>query len=195
MGRVLNPIVSESYMKGYIKDEGLIKPEGKITITENGTDIDVAQFRTADVAVSGGGGGGDDFLKMSVTLKNENVGHNPIGVDDFFPASPVSYNFMMRSTTGEAPLGLPVRVILTDYFNTVIEYGEELTLDFYYARYVTTPPELINIFGLLFNKVGFSVSNLVNCTSDDSGESNYAIQVTDTTQNSGLTVTYHGAVV
>ena len=141
-----------------------------------------------------GAGGGDDLLKLTVTLKNEDADQNPIGVDDFFPNPPVSYNFMMKSATVEAPLGLPLMVLLTDYSSTVIEYGEELTLDFYYARYVTTPPELINIFGLVFNKVGFSVSDLVNCTSDDSGESNYGIEVTDTTQNSGLTVTYHGSV-
>ena len=56
MSRVLNPIVSESYMKDYIESEGFIKPSGKITITENGTDIDVRQYRTADVDVTGGGG-------------------------------------------------------------------------------------------------------------------------------------------
>ena len=36
-------------------------PSGKITITENGTDIDVAQYATADVSVSGGGGEDIDF--------------------------------------------------------------------------------------------------------------------------------------
>lgn len=34
---------------------GMIKPEGTITITENGTGIDVSQYATADVSVSGGG--------------------------------------------------------------------------------------------------------------------------------------------
>ncbi len=36
---------------------GMVKPEGAIAITENGTGIDVAQYATADVSVSGGGGG------------------------------------------------------------------------------------------------------------------------------------------
>lgn len=36
---------------------GMLKPEGTITITENGEGIDVAQYATADVSVSGGGGG------------------------------------------------------------------------------------------------------------------------------------------
>ena len=34
---------------------GMVKPEGTITITENGECIDVAQYATADVSVSGGG--------------------------------------------------------------------------------------------------------------------------------------------
>ena len=34
---------------------GMVKPEGTITITENGEGIDVAQYATADVSVSGGG--------------------------------------------------------------------------------------------------------------------------------------------
>ena len=35
-------------------------PSGKITITENGVDIDVARYATADVSVSGGSGGNVD---------------------------------------------------------------------------------------------------------------------------------------
>ena len=37
----------------------VVTPSGKITITENGTDIDVAQYALADVAVEGGGGSSD----------------------------------------------------------------------------------------------------------------------------------------
>ena len=36
--------------------DGMVKPEGTVTITENGEGIDVAQYATADVSVSGGGG-------------------------------------------------------------------------------------------------------------------------------------------
>lgn len=39
------------------KLNGGIVPKGKITITENGSDIDVAQYATADVNVPSGGGG------------------------------------------------------------------------------------------------------------------------------------------
>lgn len=35
---------------------GMVKPTGTIAITENGEGIDVAQYATADVSVSGGGG-------------------------------------------------------------------------------------------------------------------------------------------
>ena len=45
-------------------------PSGKITITENGTDIDVAQYATADVAVEGGS---SDFSTAEVTLINTNA--------------------------------------------------------------------------------------------------------------------------
>ena len=45
---------------------GVTKPDGKITITENATDISVAQYATADVNVSGGGS--SDFSTAEVTL-------------------------------------------------------------------------------------------------------------------------------
>ena len=41
-------------------------PSGKITITENGTDIDVSTYATADVAVEGGGS--SDFSTAEVTI-------------------------------------------------------------------------------------------------------------------------------
>lgn len=43
----------------------VVTPSGKITITENGTDIDVAQYATADVAVEGGS---SDFSTAVVTM-------------------------------------------------------------------------------------------------------------------------------
>ena len=47
---------------------GMVKPEGTIEITENGEGIDVAQYATADVSVSGGGGG--DLTTAEVTIVN-----------------------------------------------------------------------------------------------------------------------------
>ena len=46
----------------------IVTPSGKITITENGTDIDIAQYALADVSVSGGGGG--DLSTAEVTITN-----------------------------------------------------------------------------------------------------------------------------
>lgn len=46
-----------------------IIPTGKITITKNGTDIDVAQYAKADVNVEGGGGS-SDFTTAEVTVVN-----------------------------------------------------------------------------------------------------------------------------
>ena len=37
-------------------EDNVVVPQGKITITENGTDIDVSTYATADVAVEGSGG-------------------------------------------------------------------------------------------------------------------------------------------
>lgn len=51
---------------------GMVKPEGTIAITENGEGIDVAQYATADVSVSGGGGG--DLTTANVTLVNTKTG-------------------------------------------------------------------------------------------------------------------------
>ena len=47
------------YLNGETYPLGGSTPTGTITITENGTGIDVAQYRLANVNVSGGGGGGD----------------------------------------------------------------------------------------------------------------------------------------
>jgi len=44
--------VTKTSDEGDSSGGGGITPQGKITITENGTDIDVAQYRTADVDVS-----------------------------------------------------------------------------------------------------------------------------------------------
>lgn len=57
----------------------IVTPSGKITITENGTDIDIAQYALADVAVEGGS---SDFSTAEVTIINPQfvdcVLHGPI---------------------------------------------------------------------------------------------------------------------
>lgn len=64
----------------------VVTPSGKITITENGTDIDVAQYALADVNVEGGGGS-SDFSTAEVTIAPFDGGYTeyeyPLpGVDD-----------------------------------------------------------------------------------------------------------------
>lgn len=49
-------------------------PSGKITITENGTDIDVAQYALADVNVEGGGGD----LNNPIQLELEDNGYDQL---------------------------------------------------------------------------------------------------------------------
>ena len=45
----------------------IVTPSGKITITENGTDINIAQYALADVNVEGGS---SDFSTAQVTITN-----------------------------------------------------------------------------------------------------------------------------
>lgn len=63
-------------------------PSGKITITENGTDIDVAQYALADVNVEGGGGS-SDFTMATMTVISSSDGI--VGYLTFDPNSPLSY--------------------------------------------------------------------------------------------------------
>ena len=52
---------------------GMVKPEGTITITENGEGIDVAQYATADVSVSGGGGSATQTLTVTKNNASDTV--------------------------------------------------------------------------------------------------------------------------
>ena len=74
-------------------------PTGKITITENGTDIDIAQYATADVNVEGGGGS-SDFSTAEVTIQITT--ENP----DVYVAIP-------------AIVTTPVDMILNQQYNTL----------------------------------------------------------------------------
>lgn len=62
---------------------GMVKPEGTIAITENGEGIDVSQYATADVSVSGGGGG--DLSTATLTIVNQSeaalFAHAPNALD------------------------------------------------------------------------------------------------------------------
>ena len=73
---------------------GMVKPEGTITITENGEGIDVAQYATADVSVSGGGG---DFSTCTVKITNEST-------KDFIIAVPNLYGAQLYSGVDSADM-------------------------------------------------------------------------------------------
>lgn len=56
-------------------------PTGKITITENGTNIDIAQYAKADVNVAGGGGS-SDFSTAEVTVGAGVVLQAPVVINE-----------------------------------------------------------------------------------------------------------------
>ena len=78
-------------------------PSGKITITENGTDIDVAQYALADVNVEGGGGS-SDFSAAEVTFNSSNGDDIPL----MFPVTSedgMNINYLVPDgSTMEIPL-------------------------------------------------------------------------------------------
>lgn len=77
----------------------IVTPSGKITITENGTDIDIAQYALADVNVEGGGGSSDfSTAQVSVTYNSPD--------DDIYAKVPcvedntiISGTFINKGTT------------------------------------------------------------------------------------------------
>lgn len=149
MTRVLNPIVSESYMKGYIKDEGLIKPEGNIELTENGENINVAAYATATVNVSGGG---DTIPKLHIKFNNEYAE----------PVIPFGNNQAFN------------RLVSNGIGNSIVmvEKGTSVEADFLYIY-------ADNLYtGFDTPTTGIEITNLVNCTVDTEGSISY-ITITD----------------
>lgn len=169
MTRVLNPIVSESYMKGYIKDEGLIKPEGKITITENGTDIDVAQFRTADVAVSSGGGGSIENPVLTITFNNTMSGE--AGQPYYYTIDNNQLIKMFKALPGNTET----------VFNTIVPiYRSEDEEDF--AGWECD--SLASVLGTI------TASNEVNCSLDYTANTVCRIWLDDPTEDASITLTF-----
>lgn len=86
----------------------VVTPSGKITITENGTDIDIAQYALADVNVEGGGGS-SDFSTAEVTVvgtENEVYFWMPciVEADDDLPATIMVDNMAGHNHTYIVPL-------------------------------------------------------------------------------------------
>lgn len=66
---------------------GMVKPEGTITITENGEGIDVAQYATADVSVSGGGGSSTQTLTVTKNEATDTVSVQTMSWADYIAAN------------------------------------------------------------------------------------------------------------
>ena len=93
-------------------------PTGKITITENGTNIDVAQYATADVAVEGGS---SDFSTAEVTVDLTAWGELPGGATTFH--LPNIKNNAICSYVRQTSLTQTFEVVL--YKGTLLTVGEE----------------------------------------------------------------------
>jgi len=106
-------------------------PAGKITITENGTDIDVAQYALADVNVEGGGGSSD--LTWILPEQTVTVVDQPVEITGMrFDLIPTNTMSIPLKCANEAPMG-----ILTDYlsFAVVPNSNEGHTTDGRYSIY------------------------------------------------------------
>ena len=69
---------------------GMVKPEGTITITENGEGIDVAQYATADVSVSGGGSA-TQTLTVTKSAASDTVSVQTLSWADYGSEDPSDY--------------------------------------------------------------------------------------------------------
>lgn len=82
------------------------QPTGKIKITENGTDINIAQYATADVNVEGGGGS-SDFSTAEVTVINTIdytgvIGYAPVCLEASEGELGEAYSFVEVITTARS---------------------------------------------------------------------------------------------
>ena len=115
----------------------IVTPSGKITITENGTDIDIAQYALADVNVEGGGGGGD-FSTAEVTIINTSEKEFILEFPNLY--EDVMYSFLDSADIdgsaitvalykGECQVGFVSEYLTSDFNIAVtgnIEMGEDL---------------------------------------------------------------------
>lgn len=111
----------------------IVTPSGKITITENGTDIDIAQYALADVNVEGGGGG--DYI---VELQTINIPAQ--SVTGVYDAEEQCYIALEEITDANA-------AVLADY-----SYDENLT----YNKFIKVD-NAVNLYngGVTLDSTGF----------------------------------------
>ena len=176
--RVLNPIVSESYMRQYIEEHGGITPTGNIEITENTTEpLDIAQYATATVNVSGGG---DSMLKTTLTVVN-NTNH----LVTLLPIEMRTDCFLLNNNVVNIPINTEGAIILDGSNMPEIELqsSQTMTLDLYYCVSLGAAPST----GIKFTSTdAFTVSNVVNFTYNSEFD---AYLVTDLSIDSSITVT------
>lgn len=104
----------------------IVTPSGKITITENGTDIDVAQYALADVNVEGGGGGGSSDLSTAVmtVISSSNGLFGYLNLDPNSPFYAYGAEAYARSDIPSQTIG----VLLYQGFGLLDTYGAALTI-------------------------------------------------------------------
>lgn len=138
---------------------------GNIEITENGENINVAPYATATVNVSGGGGG---MPGCAITIVNDDEeSHNWQGWNSYF-----QYQETSISPNNSA----------TFYYGAV-----DLDTDVWCAA--------TNFSGTFFfiDSTG-TITDAINCVLYDTGESTYAVQITDPTIPASCTVLYSDIV-
>ena len=148
-------------------------PTGTITITENtepGSPLDIAQYRYADVNVSGGG---LELLKLTVTLVN----------------SPESTTYIDQDNTNIFTLGYEVHdkmlSLTSDYpAEYTLNPGESATIELLYD-YNSTEHAYIG-----FPIAHTTATNINNLTLDSSVPDTSFYFVTDATLDSSITLTY-----
>lgn len=155
-----------------------IVPTGNIEITENtaeGETLNIAQYATATVNVSGGGGG----LNLLHTTLNITCSEDSFGpmtsIDHFFDVIPCAIIDNNEITP------LVETDLLKDYIPT-LEAGASYTIDLYYVnidslQIAIKSPTLVTVSNL----------NNISFVSEEMGFAIYA--VTDTTTNSSITLT------
>lgn len=166
--RVLNPIVSESYMRQYIEEHGGITPTGNIEITENGENINVAPFATATVNVSGGGN-----IIHICTLTVINNSGSEIYLGDYVSLATVYVDGGFINS--ESQVLMDDNETLT--LKVVIQYFEPATA----------------YMAFMLGEGGGVLSNNINCEQGE-GEFEPLVLVIDNTQDCSATLTIGGNV-
>lgn len=117
--------------------DGMIKPEGVIAITENGEGIDVAQYATADVSVSGGG---VDFGPCVFIGSSDSVPQ----VNGYASGSPIVGDLTVGDTIIFTTIASDGTTALGNSFSALIAGGLSVATEFQ-SDFDTCTPYLVTI--------------------------------------------------